>query len=311
MSFLRPVRVASRLRWLGARSISTPRILVPVLSTLNPVLIQPSDCLDLSGWNHRSLQFLGTPNDTRTRFYYHGGPGPGGLRFPADSVGFLYFHRYPDAAPLECSVRFRLCENHLASSFRAGRDLLLPSGLPWQLILPQLLRPGMRTLANHLLREGLITATQILRCREVFGPRRIPLRSSTLFRIGQEFPVDFRTDPSVLAVAESLWGARLTPFRFKLNSTGKYIWPYTGSALARFEPLVADGRRLVHLRITKIVDPVMCPDPQHLGRIVEPKEGELLAVSLRGAAPTLWQRHVDEDGNLEAALRALWPSTLS
>ncbi|KAJ7183945.1 hypothetical protein C8R46DRAFT_985118 [Mycena filopes] len=133
--------------------------------------------------------------------------------FPAQSTGFLYFHRDPDAAPLEGSPRFRLSDNTLPSSFEAGQDLLLPTGIPWQIILPQLLRPRFQQVVAQLQRENLITPTQIARCHEVFGRLRYNYHPAfILFRLAQEFPVDFGTDPTIHIVADSLLKMRLFPF---------------------------------------------------------------------------------------------------
>ncbi|KAJ6566755.1 hypothetical protein B0H19DRAFT_713692, partial [Mycena capillaripes] len=57
--------------------------------------------------------------------------------FPPQSSGFLYYHKNPSALPMEGSVRLRVTPDKEPSSFSRGQDLLIPSGCPWQIILPQ------------------------------------------------------------------------------------------------------------------------------------------------------------------------------
>ncbi|KAJ7155758.1 hypothetical protein C8R46DRAFT_1004988, partial [Mycena filopes] len=255
MSFLDSLQVAHRVRWFSAHATNRLRSKTPLLSTLDPLLLQPSDYFDLSGCTSRCVRLAGvSQRGLNPPLIYR---RPIGTPFPADSAGFLYFHRDSEAAPLEGGLRFRLCSNGLPSSFEAGQDLLLPTGLPWQLILPQLLNSGLRKLLEKLLSEKLVTATQISRCRELFGSRPHITPSSTLFRLGQEFPVDFEGHPTISIVTESLWRIRPTPFALRPGNN-RSVWPFTGSGLARFEPSVVDGRRLVHMRITKITSPIVC-----------------------------------------------------
>ncbi|KAJ7183943.1 hypothetical protein C8R46DRAFT_1344595 [Mycena filopes] len=306
MSLFRPLPLACRVRWFSTRK--RHKLPLRVISTVNPLSLQPNDFLDLSGRHLPSIGFgaaLEGPNPTIP----YRSVGARRAPFPPQSHGFLYFHRDPDAAPLEGGLRFRLSENELPSSFKAGRDLLLPTGLPWQLILPQLLRPRFQKVIAELQRENLITTAQITRCHGVFGRRRYLFPAFILFRLAQEFPVDFGIDPSLSIVAELLLEVRLFPFSFRPGARER-IFPFTGTGLARFEPLVtADGRRVVHLRITKIMTPVVCKSPEYLERIAEPKEGELLTVAPRGGAARPWELDIDQDTERAAALGALWPTT--
>ncbi|KAJ7183974.1 hypothetical protein C8R46DRAFT_521477 [Mycena filopes] len=314
MSFRKAIQMTHSVRRFSAQSIHTSPYFAPILSTLNPLSLQPSDYFDLSGYSYRSISFTHTLEGTKPTIRYLPHDTRAAVPFPAQSAGFLYFHRERDAAPLEGSLRFRIAENKLPSSFEAGQDLLLPTGSPWQLILPQVLsaRARLRPLGEQLLRENLITTTQISLCRKVFGTRSwFGLAPQfTLFRLSQEFPVDFHTRPTVTTVAESLRKALMRFFSFQTTSPRKDILPFTGSGLARFEPAVVDGRRCVHLRITKIITPAVCSNPENLGRIAEPKEGELLTVIPRNAPPRPWRLNLERDDSAPAAaLLALWPTT--
>ncbi|KAJ7130706.1 hypothetical protein C8R46DRAFT_1329646 [Mycena filopes] len=270
-----------------------------------------SDYIDLSGHRRRAITFTSVPpkGATSPSLIYQE-PTGGRLPFPPQSAGFLYFHRNPDAAPLEGALRFRLTKNAspLPSSFETGQDLLLPTGLPWQLILPKLLQRPFTTIVEQLLAEKLLTATQISRCRSIFDTRRNVPPAFLLFRLRQEFPVDFSVDPWITSVAEELRSARLPVFSATTWPVKKHIWSFTGSGFARFEPSVVDGHRLVHIRITKIISPVLRRDPR--GQVIEPKEGGLVMVAPHGsAAPRPWQYDIDQDTHLAAVLRAIWPTT--
>ncbi|KAJ7130712.1 hypothetical protein C8R46DRAFT_1236152 [Mycena filopes] len=306
MSFLKLLPAPRCVRGLGARSIHSKTLR---LSTLNPLLLQPSDHIDLSGCRRRAIAFTSAPpkGATSPSLIYQE-PDGGRLPFPPQSAGFLYFHRDPDAAPLEAALRFRLTKNAspLPSSFETGQDLLLPTGVPWQLILPKLLQRPFPMIVEQLLAEELITTTQISRCRSIFGSRRNMTPAFLLFRLGQEFPVDFSVDPTITSVAEELRSVQMPVFRATTWPVKTTIRPFTRAGLARFEPSVVDGHRLLHIRITKIVSPVVRRDPR--GQVIEPKEGELLMIAPYGAAPRPWQYDVDQDTQVAAVLRALWPT---
>ncbi|KAJ7032598.1 hypothetical protein C8F04DRAFT_655356 [Mycena alexandri] len=278
MAFAKPIQVL-RLRTL--RSVSSEatstgdrdlkprgRPRHPLISTLNPLLVQPGDYMDLSGLKLKRIAFESSDMQTigkKPSFCYHVERKK--VPFPDQCTGFLYYHRAPDAAPLEGSLRFRLATHSPPSS----KDLLLPTGMPWQVLLPQLARPFYKNLTDQLLRDDLVTPQQISRCRTLFGTRDITA-SLTLFRLGQEFPLNLGVARTLTVVGESLQTILIN--RLLTASVDKdLVYPFTGSAIARFEPSVVDGRRIVHMRITKLVTPVVCTVPNYRGRIVEPKEG--------------------------------------
>ncbi|KAL1686365.1 hypothetical protein GGG16DRAFT_128758 [Schizophyllum commune] len=88
------------------------------------------------------------------------------VRFPADAVGFLYFH-----APTG-SLRFRIVPSRLQAidaicrlpdDFDAGRDLLLPNGVDTWCIRASTLAPRsvVAPLRQHILQEGLVMASAL------------------------------------------------------------------------------------------------------------------------------------------------------
>ncbi|KAJ7660822.1 hypothetical protein DFH06DRAFT_380232 [Mycena polygramma] len=207
-----------------------------ILSTLNPALIQPSDHVDLSNRMSISIRFQAESRGKSASFeYIRRGLNP--RPFPRGATGFLYYHRHPHAAPLEGSIRLRVTDDARPSSFSHGQDLCLPSGFPWQLILPQIAcRSPYKNLGVQLVRENLATPAQLSQCIALFHDRLI-YSSATLFRLDQEFPVAFSGTVNLTAVGEALHKIRLTGiFRVYRKGLDKILWfPWTGSAVVRLE----------------------------------------------------------------------------
>ncbi|KAJ7648600.1 hypothetical protein DFH06DRAFT_571342 [Mycena polygramma] len=288
-----------------------------VVSTLNPRLIQPGDHLDLSHRLEITLAFPHKQNTTtRSRLVYattfNDLSKQREVPFPDNSKGFMYFHTQLNAAPLERSIRFRLTSKNDPASFSCGQDLTLPSGAPWQVVLPQLINARYHRLRDQLLHEDLVTKEQLSQCRRLFMNRRgassiSRLRPSlTMFRLSQEFPVNFDRSVCLFVVGKMV-------HRLYLGSifSGDRFNPWTGSALARFEPCARhDWRRVVHMRIVKIVAPIAKSADQDVVRIVRPEEGNFLSVAMRGGAPKPWAYDIDRKTKIGAALRDLWDASL-
>ncbi|KAJ7775474.1 hypothetical protein B0H16DRAFT_1507533 [Mycena metata] len=303
---LRAIRSASNVvKSTGNGPRGPGRPARPFISTLNPLLLEPSDYIDLSGIQYKRVHF--DPFDPRAprsrRWIFYLQTGKGGISpFPDHCAGFLYYHSVPGAA-IEGSLRFRIAADATRSSFSRGHDLLLPSGVLWQRLLPQLTRPHYKHFCNQLLHEDLVTPQQISQCREIFGDRDIQ-PSLTLFHIGQEFPISLDLATLTLTgVGESLHRRIVIPLP-------SYFDPgvFTGSLIARFEPSTVGGHRIVQIRITKIITPIVCTVPDYRGRIVEPKEGQLLTVKVNpvGHQPGPWKYDLERESALGRGLRALW-----
>jgi len=179
-------------------------------------------------------------------------------------------------------------------------------------ILPQLLC-GVKysRIRDQLLDEGLVTSEQVIRCRKLFHNTHLT-PSLTLFRLSQEFPVDFGgKELSLTAVTDAVYPLRSTGL-FASKHEGRKFWPWTGSGIARFEASSLPehaGRRMVNLRIVKIVEPVECTVTGDTGRAVRPEEGELVAIRLHRKTPIPWALDIDSEVNATAALRALWDAS--
>ncbi|KAJ6463681.1 hypothetical protein C8R47DRAFT_78336 [Mycena vitilis] len=315
------VAAASRRSYGTQSDLAVGRVFRPgirhVVSTLNPHLIKPGDHLDLSHRLEITLSFPHKQNTkTRSRLVYtttvNDLSKQEEVPFPENSEGFMYFHTQPNAAPLEGSIRFRLTSKNDPSSFSCGQDLTLPSGAPWQVILPQLINARYHRLRDQLLHENLVTKDQLSQCHRLFMDRRGASSISrlrpplTMFRLSQEFPVNF--DKSIC-----LFVVGMTVYRLCLGSIflGDRNNPWTGSALARLEPCERHNRhRVVHIRIVKIIAPVAKAGYQDAVRIIRPEEGNLLTVTMRGGAPKPWAYDIDRKTKIGAALRDLWDASL-
>jgi hypothetical protein len=202
-----------------------------IISTLNPARINPADYLDLSHLRSLTIRFPESPSQKPGSINYQWqNPGTKSERipFPSRSTGFMYYHQDRRAAPLEGSIRFRVVSDNAPSSFRDGRDLLLPSGSPWQISLVQIASlQAYSPICDQLLHENLATPAQLSQCRSLFGDRRID-PALTLFHLTQEFPFKFSMGGlCLMAVGEALHQVRFSNL-FKANIGRKIHIPWTG-----------------------------------------------------------------------------------
>ncbi|KAJ7629730.1 hypothetical protein DFH06DRAFT_1225277 [Mycena polygramma] len=262
------------------------------LSTLNPALLASTDHLDLSLRHSIVVRFQESRRGTYAVLRYRNGPSRTGYPFPEQCAGFLYYHTDVHALSLEGSVRLRVTPNNEPSAFQHGQDLLLPSGAPWQIALPQIAcRKQHAVLSAQLLHENLVEEDHLSLARRLFHDSGRISPQWTLFRLGQQFPIDFAQALKLTAVGKDKLYPLVLPL-FADNSCA-------GSALACFEPSTSAGRRVVHLRIVRIVNPVLyVPGP-----IAKPEEGQLLCRSDTG---TPWTYEIDTESAVGAGLRALW-----
>ncbi|KAJ7132508.1 hypothetical protein C8R44DRAFT_849945 [Mycena epipterygia] len=307
-----PIRILSRRPLPGLRRYSNAMEDEPpkpdfqrgrqnfILSTLNPELLKSGDAVDPSGKTHLALRFSGGRSPLSYTANHQGIP------FPAFSRGFLYYHSHSWRIPLEASLRFRVTLDNNPSSFARGRDLLTPWGLPWKIMLPQIACTARYApIREQLLRDNLTTEELLSHCRTIFGERPISTRY-TLFRFDSTFPVNFATRKMKLAIV----GEALYPVAIGTGFSG---FPWTGSALARFEPsgrIQDASRRVIHLRIVKVLQPLVCTVEEYKGRMLAVEEGELLAVSNYRRTPEPWEYDIDSGtGKHAAALRVLWDNS--
>ncbi|KAJ7078742.1 hypothetical protein B0H15DRAFT_532958 [Mycena belliarum] len=306
-----------------SKNTKTPRARKRLISTLHPLLIRPSDYLDISGLVSLKFQFYDSgaiyaegSNGIRYAQLTHRNQNKSRsqkLPFPANTQGFLYYHLRPDASPLEGSLRFRVTGSHYVWTFDIGDDLRAPGGLPWQITLAQIAcRDNYEPVREQLVREGLVSEEQMLRCQAMFRTKAKINAHGTLFRLASPFLVDFasRVCLTVAALPDAVHEVDLQVFT--VRAQGGYCNPWAGSALARFEPGQDPERRVLHMRIVKIVTPVACTVDveEYSGRLVRPEEGELLLVRTPGGATIPWSYDIDAKRTPTAeALRILWDAS--
>ncbi|KAJ7150505.1 hypothetical protein C8R43DRAFT_1005984 [Mycena crocata] len=290
-----------------------------IISTLNAALISSGDFLHLShrvGITMRFPHSVGLGSQLRyaqERTVLESGLGKLSEKpFPADSQGFLYYNSQSPVV-LDGSLRFRITSDSNPSSFHCGRDLLLPSGFPWQISLLQLAcHKEYTVIRQQLLHECLITEEQRATCVEICGSGRRITPSLTLFRLDSPFLVDFSSpELSLVVVGKSIHRIPLNRI-FTDSANGERSNKWTGMAIARFEPSTRPehaGRRVLHLRIMKITQPVVCTAAKYRGRIVQPREGDLFTVCDHHGVPGPWAYDIDKKAGLAVGLRALWDAS--
>ncbi|KAF7352218.1 hypothetical protein MVEN_01185100 [Mycena venus] len=310
-------------RALLTRYYNTPRP-ENTVSTLDPTLLSPSDYLDLSQRRSFTVPFPKSSYKETSRIVYCTKHDREDFRedlpFPPKTAGFLYYHRELDAAPLEGSIRFRVTSENSPSSFLNGQDLLLPSGSPWQILLPQLAVHSRYTrIRDQLLHEKLATEQQFSECLTLFRDHRLRRPEFNLFRLSQQFPIGFSQGIYLTIISTPLHMLEFSRI-FTAFIDQEVVHPWTGSAIAHFEASTRPehaNRRVVHLRIVRVVEPLSCAFTgyERTGRILKPQDGQLLTVRhplrpLKPPAP--WEYDIDKKRTLAAvALRALWDITMN
>ncbi|KAJ7452845.1 hypothetical protein FB451DRAFT_1282235 [Mycena latifolia] len=284
-----------------------------LVSTLTPSLIKSTDYLDPSQKTRLSVRFPVSRARFGERLSY-GFEDKGYLLFPADTGGFLYAHSDHDTAPLEGSIRFRVTSDSSPSSFPGGHDLEAPSGYPWQVTLAQIAcRSQYSWLADQLVHENLATLEQLSRCRELFGRKARIYPEYTLFRLDSTFLVNFASAVVLTVAGDDLHTLNILDLFATYSQRNRYF-PWTGSAVARFEPSTRPehtGLRVLHLRILKIVKPVTTNvDLQtYSGHPFRPEEGQLFMLRSWDGRPQPWAYDIDKGSRAAAALRVLWDNT--
>ncbi|KAJ7215050.1 hypothetical protein GGX14DRAFT_610131 [Mycena pura] len=273
------------------------RVWLHKLSSLRPENLKSSDFIDLAGGRKLVVYFGG--DDPPLRLAYDSSRLV--TRFPPHARGYLYYHPPPPHAPMGGSIRLRV-----NSDDASGSDLLRPNGLPWQLGLPQLVKYGHCAGALRQLRaDGLVDAVTVARCRALFAHQQYVTRRHLLFSLAQPFPLAMRQAELRLTIVGR---DRLGTFiKQRLFGDPAPRYPFTGLAagtlLARFE-LSPDDDMRVFMRIVKIVEPVVCSEPGYTGRVLAPREGELLFFRVN-RVPKPWSLNLLSSLSSAKALRLL------
>ncbi|KAJ7153511.1 hypothetical protein C8R43DRAFT_1126796 [Mycena crocata] len=185
--------------------------------------------------------------------------------FPANTRGFLYFHSVANQSPLSGGLRFRVTEN--PSSFIEGHDLLMDSGLPWQIPIWELTtRKQWRTFLKVLVADGFAPPEMQIACNSM----NVERDSVFITAFNMPWLVNFDWEFSRVYFAPP--DRHPTPALVRLpwySKAGFVRTPYTGRALVS---LVTRSDGQLGLRVEKILS------LQHRAtndRTIVPKEGQV------------------------------------
>ncbi|KAJ7609395.1 hypothetical protein FB45DRAFT_944371 [Roridomyces roridus] len=241
------------------------------ISTLKPELLSPSDHLNISDAYCVSLFFQYSRSTKSERMYYRREVGclPGTFApFPEEARGFFY------CAP----VRFRCTPSSSPSSFAAGHDLLLPNGLPWQLLVGQA-AIAYPTLRAALLKEQFLTPKSLAEWHERLGKTEGQMTLTLMmFGLRQQFPVNFARGLFLHVVPPETAPQRVAAIQlnhiFVSQPGKKRFHPFVGQGLAQFEVSPNDPN-ILHLRIVKLLEPASRAVPEAVVGGIPPREGQL------------------------------------
>ena len=151
------------------------------------------------------------------------------LPFPPNTYGYLYYKGpkpgYPDFSG---SLRFRVVPMSDPYSFAAGKDLRLPTGSVWQILLYSAVRSVKQAeLVTKLLEEGLVTDSAVEKAR---GLPNIRLRSASriLYKLEDPFCAELQQVNRIVVMSEddAQCGQMTNVFKDLRGYVNKH--PYTG-----------------------------------------------------------------------------------
>ncbi|KAJ6576154.1 hypothetical protein DFH09DRAFT_1031684 [Mycena vulgaris] len=225
------------------------------------------------------------------------------LPFPSEARGFFYYRSH---LPLEGSLRFRCTSDTSSSSFPRGQDLLATSGFPWRITLAQIAyNRSYAWITRQLVHENLVTQEELGHCHRVFSRSPSAAPHLTLFRLDSTFLLNFSRQLALTVVGDALHKLSLPALCSDGDGDGDGVPRFEASTLPEHS-----GRRVLHVRVVKIIQPVACTRPSHTGRVVRPQEGQLLTVCNHGGPAKPWAYNIDKRSSVAAAaLRVLWDNS--
>ncbi|KAJ7468239.1 hypothetical protein B0H11DRAFT_2239024 [Mycena galericulata] len=265
------------------------------VSTFDATRLRPHDFIDISRAQAVLLDVYGhRPTHSRelpfAKLSFRSADSPH-TRQDTRLQGFLYYHVPHPSRPLSGGLRFRCTPS--SSGFNQGLDLLCPSGLPWTVPLPNLMWNRGQPIVQSLLRENLLTLTDLISCLQAFHGEAQP-PGPVVHCPGQPWDLDLRVPTVVLIPGpRGLFRTPLYP------AVARY-----GSALVRFEPTGNPDApqelaiRVLELRTSKIG---YLPAYSHLPPLVS---GALLS-HLRQPRAWTWNYDKPRSPALAAALHLL------
>ena len=181
--------------WQSSQKFPSPRgphRSTPVISTLKPDELLPSDFIDISYKANQLISFTCNPSTSPSdipQLTYYTSYGAG---FPSHARGFLYYHQPLNMPPIAASVRFRCTPSNDPATFNQGSDLLRLNGLPWDISMPTILHIRSSQIRDYLLHAKIVTEAQMLQWKSVLNGKLIHPYLA-LYRLDQPFLVRFHS----------------------------------------------------------------------------------------------------------------------
>ncbi|KAJ7620965.1 hypothetical protein FB45DRAFT_753976 [Roridomyces roridus] len=272
-------------------SQKAPKPKSPILHRLDPTRLRSSDHLDISSLTQSRLFVLREilrDDDYEDRytpvvFRYFKEKGVQ-HNFPPRTAGFFYYHRPPSLPFTAGAIRFRVAAVN-PTTFSQGNDLLGPDGSPWEVSLPRLAR-SRPLIRQMLLRERLVTLAQLKQCGTLMPHANSRPPRVLLQHFDQPFPVSFTGQHYIQIVSGGkTYRSDIRVFHEQRKGSNRYVYPYTGRALLRYELSTLPQHQTtptVVLRIVKIIEPPRPTIPGYDGHLPIPIEGELVQRAGRG-----------------------------
>jgi len=136
----------------------------PLIQTLDPSKLRPSDFVDMSGNRHTTTVY--TPDSNFIVPAYYPATKESKYRpFPRHTCGFFYYHSPSNLPPTAGELRFRITHTSDPTSFADGQDLQRRSSTPWGISLIRIASlDSLMGLRELLVSEQLVAQTLMEKC---------------------------------------------------------------------------------------------------------------------------------------------------
>ncbi|KAJ7737461.1 hypothetical protein DFH07DRAFT_842223 [Mycena maculata] len=217
--------------------------------------------------------------------------------------GFLHYHAPPHLDPTAGQVRFRPTKT---GGEPETSDI--GGGLPWHIPLIHVASMKELTpLGEELVAQGFVSCDLLARCRRL--GKTINTRAPIVHRIGEPFPLHFDASSTGAWIVRDDT-ARFLRLRYLFENKDPALdpavphFPFSGSAVVRFETAAAKkGPKLV-LRIVEVLDPIRTAQADRRIEVLPLHviEGKTLVPRLvpdtayREHAPWCWHRDEKQRG---------------
>ncbi|KAF8884625.1 hypothetical protein BD779DRAFT_1536154 [Infundibulicybe gibba] len=231
-----------------------------VISTLDQRMLRHSDFCDISNLT-TSVVTIRSSTLGCARLKYCASRKRGekfrDLTFPVGTHGFFYYYSPPGLPYFAGEVRFRITPSTDPASFATGVDLSTPTD------------------------SGLVTPAMLQHCETMARKLVKKHLQNVLYTLDFPFYLRFNTQAQLFwAAGESQCQRLRLASVFTDRRCRKLLLPYSGSAMARFEPSPFPedkGKQKVVIRILRILEPVRHLTEGYDGFVAEPMEGHLIS----------------------------------